>query len=740
MLVGISEDITSWSTSPYSSFLRICTKSTLHQLRLYWKRYVQCDVSLKEKQVELYAQFTQEYRSRFEGSSLNYTASRAAGIFWMDALDALSSNFKRYWTTGTINPDPSSAKTMNPTFIYSITGEGCAVHYGTYPLQSFHLASAVSSAQLAKKPLRIEDLIACAMHQFQAWCNSFRKTVLETSPGRITIRIFAGDALSFCQTLNHHAITSSKSAALFTSPWASAELVLDGGDYDHRKIAPINFDVIDTSNIMDHVGLLNVLIAATPLLSYKHTSALYTETLVLNGQDAANSFVQQLCASIPAMSLLIGIAPLAYLSGFTTHSNTHEIMTVATVKGRQYYERVAWKVPYLGDQAAVEQHQDLIRPTWDPSQLAKLLFDIYYHIFIDEDLNEKFKSFGKPGGSIIHYHRGTFSAFLGLVKSRTSTNWVTVMERIFDMLHTDRRLICNSNGYQELCCQLHINNVYSVEIFRPGQELPIDRSSGKFCGWPSVPPLVCLSFVIPREKLKLLENLRFDQIGSPMLECHIRGEGFDNIFSCIQFTFGRVSASERGSDAHILIDEDAAGWSGTSSLIASLWVSSHMLATRPSSITVGLGIHPTFDATRALASKLGILLKIYSARLMDDGSVFVTRERPQALGGAATSTIASEVVPLTLPSHSSQSTMVTLDKFEPTSMTMKWNNLHISPQVVAEAIQTAPCTMALKLGPKTKNFTYPFPIDGSRSRIRIARKSGWIEVSYSFKFSLLLHI
>ncbi|KAF7971953.1 hypothetical protein HWV62_19417 [Athelia sp. TMB] len=534
-----------------------------------------------------------------------------------------------------------------------------------------------SATQQPGKKLDIKSLISCAMGQFREWCHAFRDAVSEQSTRKVTIRLFAGDALQFCRTLHHCALTSSTTASLYLSPWALEEVVLDGGDYGPEQ-APTTFDVIDTSNIMDHVGLLNLLIVVTPLLSHRSSSILYTEALLVKGKDAQRSFVQRLCASIPAMSLLIGIAPLAYLSEFTTHSNTHELMASTFFDGRQYHERVAWKIPYLGDAVAVSQHQCRIHPSWDPSQLARLLFDVYYHMFIDEDTAQKLKNLATHslGDSIMHYHRSTFVAFLALVKSRTDTDWTPVMESIFDHLHTDRRLILGTNGYQELCCQLHVQNVYSIEMFQPGGGIPINRSIGKFRGWLQVPPVICVVLKVPRSKLKILEDMSSDKIGSPMLDCHIYGPASgDNFFSTIQFSFGTFSTSGAGCETRGVIEEDATGWSGMSSLIVSFWVPSHILVAKPPSsiVNVSLAVHPTPAAAIALSRQLGLRLTLHSASLTDD-SVCVLTERPLRINAVPPPSVSSHVASV----HSEQKVFVALSQLQAITMAMKWNDVEVS--------------------------------------------------------------
>ena len=44
------------------------------------------------------------------------------------------------------------------------------------------------------------------------------------------------------------------------------------------------------------------------------------------------------------------------------------------------------------------------------------------------------------------------------------------------------------------------------------------------------------------------------------------------------------------------------------------------------------------------------------------------------------------------------------------------------------AAQVSPCTMLLKFGTTEQSLIFPFPINGTEARVRIARKSSYIEV------------
>jgi len=589
----------------------------------------------------------------------------------------------------------------------------------------------MSASSRSRKDVKDCDLVSCAKLQFRQWCKAFKVAVSPGSHEAVTIRLFAGDALALCRTLYHFRVTSSTSASLFISAWAAAELVLDGGDYDTRlaSAAPTTFNVIDTSNIMDHVGLLNVLIAAIPVLSHGPSSTLYTEALLPTNKNIGSGIVQRLCAEIPAISLLFGVTPAAYVSNFTSQSNLHEIMSLRFFQSGQYHERITWKTPYLGDSIALlDCGENILYPSFEPLALAKLLFEIYYRMFVDEDMAKMLQTL-TPAESVIHYHRGTFAALLGLVKSRTQTDWTLVMEHMFDLIHVDRKLIMGSNNYQELCCQLYIRDIYCVETLRPRQTvIDINWSKGRFKGWKNVPSVVCLILVVPREKVKVLEDMASDKLGSPMLQCEVLGSTFHNIFSSIQVVFGSVYIQGTNSEARAILNEDTAGWSGPSSLVVSVWIPSFNLAIDPWRTQIGFGVHSTPTVAMSLTDKLGLRLNLFTVNLMDRNSVHIVPERPHR---------PAEIASLhALTPHSPaafQRVYVALDNSKVSTLAVRWDITDVAPHDARAEVrseQISPCVMSVTLGRVSKNLVYPFPVDGKRSKLRIARKSGWIEVCF----------
>jgi hypothetical protein len=268
-LIEVSESITAWNDSKHSKFLRMCNANTLLELRRHWELYVkagQLPSSGKKRLKEMVLSSVRTTKStQHKGSDLY--PCRSAGPYFLQSSEPASQVFQHFWKTGitSLNPrDVSAATLVNPTFVYSLTGEGFALHYGTTPILPFHLAPAFLTSK--RKTPTMEELVTCAKSQFFGWAKHFR-TFVQDKPGKLTVRLFAGDALFLCRALVHHIGTGKIPSNLTVAPWNTAPLVLDGGDYGPGDGAPTSFNVIETSNVMDHVGLLNVLVAVLPLLS-----------------------------------------------------------------------------------------------------------------------------------------------------------------------------------------------------------------------------------------------------------------------------------------------------------------------------------------------------------------------------------------------------------------------------------------------------------------------------------------
>ncbi|TFK74172.1 hypothetical protein BDN72DRAFT_893385 [Pluteus cervinus] len=71
--------------------------------------------------------------------------------------------------------------------------------------------------------------------------------------------------------------------------------------------------------------------------------------------------------------------------------------------------------------------------------------------------------FGLSRMTLFHYARATCAGLLKFIKDRTSTDWTVVMDRVTDLMMNDETSVMGMNNFQDLCCQLRIRGVHTVD-------------------------------------------------------------------------------------------------------------------------------------------------------------------------------------------------------------------------------------------------------------------------------------
>ena len=363
-LVEASKSTEKWASSPYGKYIQYVDKATLQELRLYWIRYASAE-SYPQARTAI------ARRSKEIGSENFATGIRSAGPLWFNAIETMAYVYREYWRTGVVAGNSEDLSRLNgkgevnPMFaVSSAASKDFAVHYGSEPLLGFHLPEAfqekapkqrVGTSEQAQRAVKI------AKSQFKAWCESFGDYV---SNDRVRISFFCGEALALSHDLQLAITLAQKPghfARTYVKPWSARPLFLDGyvnpsarGDMPHGL-----FDVIDTSNLGDHVGFINVLSATAPLLRRDASSVLYTESLLMPSEDISASLSTVLGSDVATFSLLIGLAPSGLLTGVTLDavSNENALFTFVqrdTNRQKQYRMRVSWKIPQFSDASVVK--------------------------------------------------------------------------------------------------------------------------------------------------------------------------------------------------------------------------------------------------------------------------------------------------------------------------------------------------------------------------------------------------
>ncbi|EPQ57649.1 hypothetical protein GLOTRDRAFT_38812 [Gloeophyllum trabeum ATCC 11539] len=751
-LLRFSNTVEDWRMCKYGSWLKFLDSNTLSEVRQYWERYANFQDIDPSKDVKLRKHIKKMGASNNGNSgylSTNIGSARSAGPVWNKALASMSELFRRYWSSGTtfLHPDEvQAASFINPTFVYSLQGETFDPHYGTFPLQTFHTAAAfIPNSTRPETVDPMETLLQTAKAQFTAWCSCFREVVNVAGSPSVVIRFYTGDALAFGSGLSHVAQTGDAATPHYACPWQSRQVNLDQLILTE---APSLFDVVDTSNLTDDLGLLNLLLVGEPLM--KKTSGrcpvLYTETLLRAGEDPLRSLPGRLCGDPQVMAVLLGLIPRPMLTGFQTNSHSHERQIHYATNNKdstagQYHERTSWVCPVGGDDSR-EASAALHLPS-DTKDAACLFFDIYdkmlefEHNGPAESLRMAARQprqviFNVVAKETIRYNRGTVAMLLRHARSRvtcTDEEWSVVMKIFLDKVRADSFRLVGKGFMQDLATQLYTYGVYTVW-----------REAGIESAWRAIPPTIteglssssasqvaCLTLTVPRAALQpLLSPNNTPLEGTPVLLLRLARGIAHPTFSSIHAVPGRldvsvdppvIKQSRRGLDA--------------ATFVFLCWVPIYLLSPSPSTISLTVWDTPTI--LEQLMPRLGLSLDLYTAPLTDRARVRVLNTRPNI-------TSEPQATPDTVHRQSPSS-----NPANRTSITINLADNRISTltgrlDVCAEATrsklsggaevlmeQKGPCTVEVSIGCYKHVIPYPFPIIGERIKGRITRNSCYVE-------------
>ncbi|CAE6441890.1 unnamed protein product, partial [Rhizoctonia solani] len=635
-LYEYAETMETWKESRFGSFLKMVDSRTLIELRRHWKSYVDFPQLPSNRKNQISKEQAQLSKSISGKNSTALSPSRSAGMLWPQAMKPVANLFQKYWETGTtftLANDVKNAKNINPTFVYSLSGEGFNPHYGTFPC-GFHLISAfapIKSDPAGPAPKTGSAAISTSKQQFGAWCKAFREARNAKS---VTIRFFTGDALLFCRALHQFKTTGNPLTDIFVSAYRATQIHFDQFETCHT---PTTFDVIDTSNLTDHLGLFNLLLVTHNLLkeTTQSQAVLYTETLLPSGKDATRSFLERILTDIPTIAMLFGIAPRPYVSNFTTHSNVHEIIFSEHLS--QYHERVAWSDPCGGDGLIPGHNAKTI--SFEADSLSRVLYDIYDNMFANEKMSTMMSTMSSlsinPTGmralGVVHFHREAVALLFQAVQRRvhlSSGDWEQVVMRFFQMCSSGGGRMIESNCFQDLCLQLHLFGVFTVDTLKPNwatePELRFSPHSAIFNSWPTIPPVVCVVLTVPRARLSIFFE-KPEEIGSPTLQGGLWVPGaHDNTYATIHLAWGKCVASANSDK--VVIEEDPNGQRGESDLIVSFWASARLVEIPGTKASLRIKSTPLLSPM--FVRKLGMLLDVFAAGVMDRKHVRILTYRP----------------------------------------------------------------------------------------------------------------
>ncbi|KAI9800364.1 MAG: hypothetical protein M1825_004134 [Sarcosagium campestre] len=760
-LYTLSASVQSWHNSRYGKLLRLCDQKTLDELREIWQAYNITNLSEKER--KLYNQrfklgikrAASKKASRSDHGRV-VTGCRSAAPTTMQSMTELPDLHDHFWIHGVTDEGReclAQAKHPNPMFASLLT-DIFTLHYGTDPILGFHLATAyvplVSNAPLrlqSPEQYRVHKVVQSARLQFRAWGESFRKRAGQN----LTIRFVAADALAFCHTLQHKKATGEGFGNWYRRQYSLEPLVLDGPDYTTGGDATLSFNVIDTSNLADHVGAINLLVAASPLLDGSLSATLHMESIVRQDKDHV-AFIDSLVGGhFPTVSILCGLFPVEYWTNATATSTVEEaLLDMNDSQKGQMYTKVSWKRP-ISRPVGISQIITIPPIHFDEAELTRLLYGIYKKMFQHEDMSTMLsKPDTWPSQSISghFYHRGTLAAFLSFIKQRAVVSeWGKVMDGFLGLIENDQNLPMGRSYIQELYAQLHLLDVYRVPTFRPPLKTGDPASAWRgLSAWTEIPTVVCVTLKIPRPRLKMFTELSPAELATPPLRCLLQASnaslagGWQNIFAVIQLAFGEVTTSGSRDDSsfEVKVTEDRRGWKGNSPLLVFFYVPSWMILLEGRATTVAFGVQSTPHTVMTFLKTCGLELNVYSTTVGNEDNVFITETQPRQNGCPSVCSLLETGKAIGSSGDVRQSMTANLDSKSSQVKTITGRLSIISEDMKSalrsgckvEIIQISPCIIAVILENTCQQHSlhFPAPVLQARSKCRVARKPSYVEV------------
>ncbi|KAK5939811.1 hypothetical protein PMZ80_008193 [Knufia obscura] len=726
-----------WRNSPYGETVRFCDGRTLVQVRGVWRAYYSLCVAngtkiVSEKDLDNAFGISRKAREDLgEGTTLG--AIQSAAPFGLEASNELTDLNKQYWSTGTIDP-ASKNQSLNPTFFLD-ANRVLQVHPATDPLPGFHLAPAyavVPTSMTEHHPNQsdLHRVVQAAKTEFFEWIASFRASAKDF----LVIRFFAGDALAFAHTLQHMVddpiVTTANS---YRNPWSFEKLIIDDRDYHTTsKRAPYSFDVIDTSNLLDNVGFLNIATACEPLMKKAFITTLYTQSIASNSMTPAERRKHTLGGDTATVSLLVGLASVESWFKTTATSDVDEGVAHGVMRAASVIRNVRSRIPSKRLDSLASPQPTL---SVNPNDLAVLLTNIHYTMLRYENpitLARFCQEQGLDPYTNPCYNRLSFVLLLKHIKSRILTDWHLCFTQLLIGIQNHVGCRMSANFFQDLCAYLHMYGLYTTPMYRSdaGQFSELNPPAW-LTRYGMLPEVVAITMHVPGAKLRYFAGLEPAALGTSCLCGQIENKTAKlvNLFSATQVAFGRVQvlSTEPGGLRVLTVKEGEQDWSGSTPLIVSFYMPSWLLLKYSAGTTVTLGLQVTEHAIQHHVGKLGAELEIHSRQLSDTNGVFISRFLPNMTSSPAVG--AADALPKELNELALVRPQIEAlsdrDHIRLATLELQLTSLEqLPPDLGQISAVTLPATMPnalwLSAGAQSPIFLeYPAPVSSARTRIEV---------------------
>lgn len=712
-LLSFSESPEEWVKSPYNS-IKFVSLQTMGTVRDIWMKYA---VERSKSEQDRYnstrrSEIKTTYNDRYGKKGMSYTFY--AGPHWEDGLETMNKGLGEYWKSGVAGGLEDDIKALgsdrkgsiNPLFaICSMSGK-FVIHFTLDPIMGFHLAEVYDKPKGPNQD--VKTMVALAKSQFRDWSKAF---VDHMKAGSVVINWYYGDATTFCHELSARTGVPGSAIVtrLYTAQWSIKPLLFDG---DGGTQLPKYFDVIDTSNLVDWVGMTNLLIPAAQILSKKSTSILYSESFRLSARETENDLSKALHMDVNLFSLMFGLAPIGYLLGYSLDNSFGEDITHLNNPNR-YRMRISWK--HVVDQHKCLEMGEGQQTSFDHEELVTIFFNIYLNMFSVENL-DKFKGVKERplnSQSLSRYTRLSYATLIKHAKRNIATDWIKFFPALRRKIRADETLHISKDCVADFWLQLSLCGALPHNV--GGQIVPKEK-------------FTYVTLVVPRKELKIFDKLG----GAPGIHLTVSNRRGMDLFFAIQCFFGRVKQNALGEWSEVV--EDPKSWAGKSDLIITTPVPSSLVEQGEWEVYLLV----TIDIrTSIYMHHLGPEMCVFGSEGTDRKHVFRSTHPPGISASRLSEQTSSpdEAEPNT---DLDQSVVISASQTRDGVMLQaKYSVEKDSEEAIAlgkAAFVTltdfTPCSILLNIGDKhSRRLIFPYPVDSAKLKTRIARKSLWIEVN-----------
>ncbi|RKO86121.1 hypothetical protein BDK51DRAFT_53211 [Blyttiomyces helicus] len=364
-----------------------------------WHRYAEACGPKPIKLVQFRAEVKRR-QSEFLPEQEEYLclSVRSAGPLVAQYLPHSSALFESHWSKGMLD-NTHTATAPNPFNAITKSNKRFALHLGACPLDGFHNACGFATLKdpegKSVPPPGVGGIVELAKNQLATSGKTFFEMAI-----RGEICILATSSISPQLTSatvgrrvhlllpSPHVPRATSSRPLSSAPKTTAPT--------RQPLAPITFDVIDTSNLADHLGLLNVLVATALLLNPVTHMILHARSLLPfpEGENLGRVLENRACMELSLLSALIGLAPSIDLSAWCPRSSLTDDIAVrlGTTRERKA-SALLWRAPAILDhavEAAIAQWPSGTESLGvDGVELGKAVSQIYGTMFPMELSNQR---------------------------------------------------------------------------------------------------------------------------------------------------------------------------------------------------------------------------------------------------------------------------------------------------------------------------------------------------------------